>query len=67
MSLDEKKDPVVLTQATPADSDNETTIAADIYIDPQREKAALKKFDQWLVPVSFAFMVLSSLDRNNVS
>lgn len=39
----------------------------DISIDPKQERAALRKFDQWLVPVAFIFMVLSSLDRNNVS
>lgn len=37
-----------------------------IYISPEREAAALRKFDRWLVPVAFAFLVLSSLDRNNV-
>lgn len=37
-----------------------------IYIDPEKEKAALRKFDKWLVPLAFIFLVLSSLDRNNV-
>lgn len=37
-----------------------------IFIDPEREKAALRKFDIWLVPVAFTFLVLSSLDRSNV-
>lgn len=41
-------------------------IASDIYIDPEREKACLRKFDLWLVPVAFVFLVLSSLDRINV-
>lgn len=41
--------------------------AVEIYIDPIKEKAALRKFDKWLVPVAFIFLVLSSLDRNNVS
>jgi hypothetical protein len=67
MALDEKKDLAVLTEASPVDSDNETATVVDIYIDPEKEKAALKKFDKWLVPVAFLFMVLSSLDRNNVS
>ncbi|KAL4899314.1 major facilitator superfamily domain-containing protein [Aspergillus multicolor] len=30
------------------------------------ERAALRKFDKWLVPVAFIFLVLSSLDRNNI-
>ncbi|OAA56732.1 hypothetical protein SPI_07739 [Niveomyces insectorum RCEF 264] len=37
------------------------------YIDPAKERAALRKFEFWLVPVAFSFLVLSSLDRNNVS
>ena len=38
-----------------------------IYIDPEKEKAAFKKFDKFVVPVSFIFMLLCALDRNNVS
>ena len=38
-----------------------------IYIDPEKEKAAFKKFDKYVVPVSFIFMLLCALDRNNVS
>ncbi|KAL2815241.1 major facilitator superfamily domain-containing protein [Aspergillus cavernicola] len=34
--------------------------------DTEREKAALRKFDKWLVPVAFIFLVLCSLDRNNI-
>jgi hypothetical protein len=39
----------------------------DIYIDPEKEKAAFRKFDKFVVPVSFVFMLLCALDRNNVS
>ena len=38
-----------------------------VYIDPEKEKAAFKKFDKYVVPVSFIFMLLCALDRNNVS
>jgi len=38
-----------------------------IYIDPVREAACRKKFDKYVVPVSVIFLVLSTLDRNNVS
>lgn len=38
-----------------------------IYIDPEKERAALRKFDMFVLPVSVVFLVLSSLDRNNVS
>jgi len=38
-----------------------------IYIDPAKEAACRKKFDRYVVPVSVIFLVLSTLDRNNVS
>jgi hypothetical protein len=38
-----------------------------IYIDPVKEAACRKKFDKYVVPVSVIFLVLSTLDRNNVS
>lgn len=38
-----------------------------IYIDPAKEAAARRKFDIYVVPVSVIFLVLSTLDRNNVS
>jgi hypothetical protein len=37
-----------------------------IYIEPEREAAARRKFDTFLVPVSLIFIILSALDRNNV-
>ena len=38
-----------------------------IYVDPEKEKSAFKKFDRYVVPASFVFMLLCALDRNNVS
>jgi hypothetical protein len=38
-----------------------------IYIDPEKEAACRRKFDIYVVPVSVIFLVLSTLDRNNVS
>lgn len=37
-----------------------------IHIAPHEERAALRKFDLFLLPVAFLFMLLSSLDRSNV-
>ncbi|KGO38456.1 Major facilitator superfamily domain, general substrate transporter [Penicillium expansum] len=37
-----------------------------IYIDPEKEAAARRKFDKYLVPVSLIFIILSALDRNNI-
>jgi hypothetical protein len=38
-----------------------------IYVDPEKEASARRKFDKYLVPVSLLFIILSALDRNNVS
>jgi hypothetical protein len=38
-----------------------------IYIDPEKEAACRRKFDIYLVPISVIYLVLSTLDRNNVS
>ncbi|KAH8694248.1 high-affinity nicotinic acid transporter-like protein [Talaromyces proteolyticus] len=37
-----------------------------IYVDPEKEAAVLRKFDKYLLPVSVVFLVLSTLDRNNL-
>ncbi|WYZ34266.1 hypothetical protein EsH8_I_000542 [Colletotrichum jinshuiense] len=37
-----------------------------IYIDPAKEAACRKKFDKYVVPVSVIFLVVSTLDRNNL-
>ncbi|KAK5163861.1 uncharacterized protein LTR77_010255 [Saxophila tyrrhenica] len=42
-------------------------MVSDIYVDPEKERAALRKFDIYVFPVSVIFIVLASLDRNNVS
>ena len=70
LAMADKKDPMIVAEVNSPDvSDTQETPspAIDIYIDPEKEKAALRKFDKWLVPVAFIFLVLSSLDRNNVS
>jgi hypothetical protein len=41
-------------------------VISDIYIDPEDERKALRKFDIYVFPVSVIFIVLASLDRNNV-
>jgi hypothetical protein len=69
MSFDptmEKKLPMDRTNSIDADPKVGSTQSI-IYIDPEKEKAAFKKFDKYVLPVSVIFMVLSSLDRNNVS
>lgn len=69
VDYDNKEPDVVTEPGSPDITNGEVTPGRvdNIYIDPEKEKAALKKFDKWLVPVAFIFLVLSSLDRNNVS
>lgn len=42
-------------------------ITTIIYIDPAREAAVRRKFDIYVVPISVIYLVMSTLDRNNVS
>jgi MFS family permease len=37
-----------------------------IYIDPEKEKAVLRKFDKFLLPQAFIFILLNYLDRSNL-
>ena len=60
--------PAVVDINEPVDSSSEIgQISSTIYIDPEKEAAARRKFDKYVVPVSVIFLVLSTLDRNNVS
>jgi hypothetical protein len=43
-------------------SDNEHTI----YIDPEEEKAVMRKFDRYLLPQAFIIILLNYLDRSNL-
>ncbi|KAJ5321611.1 high-affinity nicotinic acid transporter-like protein [Penicillium atrosanguineum] len=64
MKHETTKVPVVDTKVS---NDNASEIASfTIYIDPEKESAALRKFDVYLLPVSVVFLVLSALDRNNL-
>jgi hypothetical protein len=37
-----------------------------IYIDPEKEKAVLRKFDKYVLPQAFVFILLNYLDRSNL-
>ncbi|KAE9978129.1 hypothetical protein BLS_006385 [Venturia inaequalis] len=37
-----------------------------IYIDPEEERAVLRKFDKFLLPQAFVFILLNYLDRSNL-
>lgn len=59
------KDIVIDDDAPTEDHGIGTTTS--IYIDPAREAAVRRKFDIYVVPVSVIYLVMSTLDRNNVS
>jgi hypothetical protein len=61
----ETKKPII--DASPSVDYGNGETESVIYIDPAREAACRKKFDTYVVPVSVIFLVLSTLDRNNVS
>jgi hypothetical protein len=65
----DSKIPVMVDEKFPEDISEEVMIgdASTIYIDPEKEKACLRKFDKFFMPQAFAFLVLNYLDRSNVS
>ncbi len=40
--------------------------SATIHVDPEKEKAVLRKFDKWLLPQVYVFILLNYLDRSNL-
>lgn len=66
MKVPAAEDKTVLITADPGGEYSQVCSTTLIYIDPEREAAARKKFDSYVVPVSLIFLVLSTLDRNNV-
>ena len=61
-----EKKPTVVDTSNTVDYPDEAE-GSVIYIDPEKEAAVRRKFDKYVVPVSVIFLVLSTLDRNNVS
>ncbi|KAJ5648777.1 high-affinity nicotinic acid transporter-like protein [Penicillium lividum] len=69
MNIEQIKDEMTKVPAVDAKAsyDHNSEVVGDMmYIDPQKEAAALRKFDIYLLPVSVVFLVLSALDRNNL-
>lgn len=61
-----EKKPAVIDTSNSVDYSDQAE-GSIIYIDPEKEAAVRRKFDKYVVPVSVIFLVLSTLDRNNVS
>jgi hypothetical protein len=67
--MDANKEKMVKNAAfdTSTVEDHAVGTTTTIYIDPAREAAVRRKFDIYVVPVSVIYLVMSTLDRNNVS
>ncbi|KIV97276.1 hypothetical protein PV10_01044 [Exophiala mesophila] len=48
------------------EASTETVTVESIYIDPEKEKAVLRKFDKYVLPQAFVFILLNYLDRSNL-
>ncbi|KAK0386111.1 hypothetical protein NLU13_5948 [Sarocladium strictum] len=68
MIMDEKHTPDlgVATLDQSSTTTKEETPSATIYIDPAAEKAALRKFDIYLLPPAFVLILLNYIDRSNL-
>ena len=62
----EKDISINVTEPVKDDTTASRTSNQLIYVDPELEKYAFKKFDRYVVPASFVFILLCALDRNNV-
>jgi hypothetical protein len=67
--MEDLKTPVAINEKFPENVSEELMIgdASTIFIDPEKEKACLRKFDKFFLPQAFVFLVLNYLDRSNVS
>jgi hypothetical protein len=63
--MDKHTDKEIAINGEPVEDRGEGTFTS-IYIEPAREAAVRWKFDIYVVPVSVIYLVLSTLDRNNV-
>lgn len=61
-----EKKPTVVDTNSSVEYSSEAVEGSVIFIDPEKEAAVRRKFDKYVVPVSVIFLVLSTLDRNNV-
>jgi hypothetical protein len=66
--MEDSKIPTTIGEKLRDDSSEEVVVgdASTIYIDPEKEKACLRKFDKFFLPQAFIFLVLNYLDRSNV-
>lgn len=66
-SVMEKMAKEIIVEPASTAEDHAIGTSTTIYIDPAREAAVRRKFDIYVVPVSVIYLVMSTLDRNNVS
>lgn len=61
MTLADEKLAESISAVVDIDTSSET-----FYVDPEKEKSALKKFDRIFLPQAFIFLLLNYLDRSNL-
>lgn len=57
---------IVMSDVTSTSDKSEGCTQEAIYIDPEKEKAVLRKFDKYILPQAFLFILLNYLDRSNL-
>ncbi|KAF2006165.1 high-affinity nicotinic acid transporter-like protein [Amniculicola lignicola CBS 123094] len=67
----DSKDIMEIKTSSPVDTESHVDYGTGeagpiVYIDPGKEAACRRKFDIYVVPVSVIYLVLSTLDRNNL-
>lgn len=63
------KTPVAVDEKVQPENASELSMIGDassIYIDPEKEKACLRRFDKFFMPQAFIFLLLNYLDRSNL-
>ena len=66
-----EKSELAMVDEKVAESVNSINIASNetcqtIYIDPAAEKSVMSKFDKYILPQAFIFILLNYLDRSNL-
>jgi MFS family permease len=65
-TIDEKTSPSKNSSTLDITTGSVHVTPASIYIDPEKEKSVLKKFDKYVLPQTFLFILLNYLDRSNL-
>jgi hypothetical protein len=65
-NIEEKVDPSLSSLDVANGTAVDVSTANTIFIEPEKERAVIKKFDKYLLPQAFLFILLNYLDRSNL-